>query len=456
VTAEYEVIDPATLELVDVVAEMTAADLDSTVSRAAAAQIVWECDADARRQYLRHMADILDEHGEELARLLSREQGKVISLARTEIAMSKAIFLSYADLAIEELELPDRNGRSVSVLNRPYGVVAAITPWNYPLTLLNVKLAPALLAGNTVVVKPARTTPLATRRMLELFAEILPPAVVQLVTGREAGHALAGHGGVGKVAFTGSTEVGQLLMHGAARTMTRLTLELGGNDAAIVLPESNLEFTVNGIMESAFRNAGQTCMSVKRVYVPRSQYAEYVDAFAANAARITVGRGLDESIKMGPLHSSGQLETVTGLRDDAIARGARMVAGGGRGSELPGWFHEATILADVDPTAPVVVEEQFGSVLPVVAYDDPAILIDQINQQPFGLGGSVWSADVELASALARKMDVGLAWVNQHNVVELDAPFGGRGLSGLGRERGRWGLESFFEPTTLNVRAQSA
>lgn len=455
-TAVYPVIDPATLDRIDDAAEMTLADLDRAVQSAIAAQLEWARDTDARRDALRDLAELLASNREELATLLSREQGKVLSLARTEIDMSTALFRHTAELPLADEALPDRAGRSVRVLNRPYGVVAAITPWNYPLTLLNVKLAPALLAGNAVLVKPARSTPLATRRMLELFADRLPAHVVQLITGREAGHALAAHPGVGKVAFTGSTEVGQTLLRTAADRMTRLTLELGGNDAAIVLPDSDIPFTVEGISSSAFRNAGQTCMSIKRVYVPRAQYADYVDAFAAQASSIRVGRGLDESVDMGPLHNRQQLETVQRLSADAVSRGGRIVAGGGRGSDLPGWFHEPTVLADVPSDAPLVVEEQFGSILPIVAYDEPEPLIDAINAQPYGLGGSVWSNDLERAEALATRMNVGLAWINQHNVVELDAPFGGRGLSGIGRERGRWGLEAFLEPTTLNMRAQNA
>ncbi len=450
----YSVRDPATLEIIDQVEEMTSDTLDRAIDFASASLRSWRKDPAVRAQILHECASTLRAHELELAELLTREQGKVLSLAKTEVQMSAGLFEWYADYVHEVPwveNLADRSSRKIRIENRPVGVVAAITPWNYPLTLLAVKLAPALLAGNTVLVKPARTTPLATRRMLELFADYLPPGVVQLVTGSVAGRRLSAHPAIAKIAFTGSTSVGQELLRQSAERMVRVTLELGGNDPAIVLDDAEPSIAASKIISSAFRNAGQTCMSIKRVYVPEHRYDEWVDGLADAASKLVVGHGLDNGVAMGPLHNASQLQNVQSLVADSLNRGGRIAYGGSRGCDLPGYFHQPTVVAELKDDAPLVSQEQFGSALPVVAYRGIDELVGRLNADPFGLGASVWTRDSEHGSQLASEIDTGLVWVNSHNVLELDAPFGGRRMSGIGSERGRWGLQAFLEPTTVSI-----
>lgn len=456
-TATYEVHDPATLELVGTAPLHGAHDVDAAVARSVAAGAGWAADRGARREALRLAAAALRAKAPKIGRTLSLEQGKVLREAVGEVLVAADVFDYYADLEWAEEEiLQERQGRSLRVQRRPVGVVAAITPWNFPISLLSVKLAPALAAGCTVIAKPSPTTPLSTIALVDAVAEFVPAGVVQWLTGRrEVNRALSEHPRVRKISFTGSTEVGAAIAAQAAPTVKRVTLELGGNDPAIVLPDADAAFTAAGIAGSAFRNAGQVCMAVKRVFVPAGREAEFVEAIAAEAARIAVGHGIAEGTAMGPMHNRSQLELVEGLVRDALDAGARLATGGGRGTDLPGYFLEPTVVTGAEFTTPLVALEQFGAALPVVAYQDVDSLVAQLNAQEFGLGASVWTPDLERAEILAGTIEAGTVWVNQHTVVELDAPFGGWKASGIGRERGQWGLEPYLELRTVNTRAHA-
>ncbi|MBD7996480.1 aldehyde dehydrogenase family protein [Arthrobacter sp. Sa2CUA1] len=451
----YEVFDPATLEVVGTAPLHTAEDMERAVALAGTAAAAWAADRGARRSALRSIAAAVRTQSGRLGEILSREQGKVLREAVMEFQVAAGLFDYYADLEWDQTEqLPERDGRRLSVDYRPVGLVGAITPWNFPISLLAVKLAPALVAGCTVIAKPSPSTPLSTIALVELMNGFLPPHVLTSVTGRGVlSRALSTLPGVRKISFTGSTEVGTAIMAQAAPTVKRVTLELGGNDPAIVLPDADPAFTAAGIIGSAFRNAGQVCMAVKRVFVPRSLAGELTEALAAAAAGLVVGRGLDAGTSMGPMHNAAQRDLVASLVTQAVNDGGKLAFGGGTGTSLPGYFMEPTIISDAPHNTPLVCSEQFGSALPVSVYDDVEDVLAQLNAQEFGLGASVWTPDLDRAGELAARIEAGTVWINQHTQVELDAPFGGWKASGMGRERGHWGLSEYLQTRTVNAMA---
>jgi len=450
----YAVYDPATLDLVGEAPQHTEEDVRQAIRQAQQASTSWAADREIRRAALREIANLVRVDAERLGRLLSLEQGKVLAEAIGEFKTAADLFSYYADLEWEEIEtLPPRQGRTVEVQNRPVGIVGTITPWNFPISLLSVKLAPALVAGCTVIAKPSPTTPLSTIALVDLMNQVLPRGVLQTRTSsnRTVNVALSTLPEIRKISFTGSTEVGTAVAVQAAETVKRVTLELGGNDAALVLDDADIERTAHGILNSAFRNAGQVCMAVKRVYVPRSIAKDLAEAMAAQTQNIVVGHGIDEGTTMGPMHNESQLSTVRSLVENAVSSGARVIAGGSSSSELPGYFMDPTLVVDAHAEMPLVYEEQFGSALPIVTYNDLDTAVTEVNAGPYGLGASVWSQDLDRAKSLAGRLESGTVWINQHTVVELDAPFGGWKTSGLGRERGRWGLDEYLEPRTVNT-----
>lgn len=453
----YDVLDPATLDVVAQVPENTAEDTRQAALRARSALRSWERDRGARADALVKIAEKIEANLDALGEVLSREQGKPIAEAKMEFTVAAGLFRYYAKLDWDDtISLPERDGRNVEVLNRPVGVVGTITPWNFPISLLCVKLAPALIAGCTVLAKPAPTTPASAIALVELMNTVLPENVVQVLTGsnRTVSVALASEPLVNKISYTGSTAVGTSLMQQAAENITRVTMELGGNDAAIVLDDADIEVTARGIIGSAFRNAGQVCMAVKRVYVPESLRADFTEAVVAEVNKFVLGRGIDSSTTLGPMHNASQRDYVRELVDAAEADGATVLAGHQR-CELPGYFQTPTIVANAAQDMRIVREEQFGAALPIVSYSSLDQAIELANDSEFGLGASIWTPDMERARQLAPELEAGTVWINQHTVVELDAPFGGWKQSGVGRERGRWGLDAYLEPTTVNWRAHN-
>ncbi len=453
--AQYEVHDPATLKLVGHAPENTAQDVELAVSAARAASAGWAADREARRSALRAGAALIRRDLDALSTLLSREQGKPKAEAAGEFTVAAGLFEYYADLGWDETEpLAPRADRTLEVQYRPVGLVGTITPWNFPISLLCVKLAPALVAGCTVIAKPSPSTPLSTIALVNLLNEVLPPGVLQVRTSsrRTVNVALSTSPGIRKISFTGSTEVGISIAQQAASTVKRVTMELGGNDPAVVLDDADIAVTARGIVGSAFRNAGQVCMAVKRVYVPRSRSAELAEAIATEAARHVLGHGIADGTTMGPMHNESQLKLVRGLVDSAVGAGARILSGGTAGCDLPGYFLSPTVVIDAEPGMDLVEQEQFGAALPIVAYDNLDETIAGLNAGEFGLGASVWSPDQERAHAIASRIEAGTVWVNQHTLVEPDAPFGGWKASGVGRERGRWGLEEYLETRVINAR----
>jgi acyl-CoA reductase-like NAD-dependent aldehyde dehydrogenase len=437
-----EVRNPATGEPFASAPDCSRGQLDDAMHAARDAYPGWRVDEAARRAALKRIADILNEQADDLARLLVTEQGKPLLDARREITTAALWFSYYADLDIPVETIQDDERATVVVLRRPIGVVAAITPWNYPVVQASWKLAPALLAGNTVVLKPSPYTPLTNLRLGELLLDVLPPGVLNIVSGGdELGRAMTEHEIPLKVSFTGSVATGKKVAMATAPDLKRTTLELGGNDAAIILDDMDPVRAAEGLFAGAFANCGQVCSAIKRAYVPERLYADLVEALAEQARTAKVGNGLTEGVRIGPINNRPQFERVSGLVEDARAHGARIVAGGGPGEG--GYFYQPTILADVSDGVRIVDEEQFGPALPVIAYTDVEDAVRRANATHFGLSGSVWSADPDRAADVGAQLECGTVWVNTHRALSPHQPFGGHKWSGLGTENGPWGLLGF-------------
>ncbi len=446
---ELEVINPATEQVFARCPRASAAQLDQAVAAAKAAFPSWAAKPIIeRRAAIRQFADAIEEQAPALARLLTQEQGKPLPEAEAEIGYSVAFIRQLAshDLPVKLIE--DSDTRRVEQHRRPLGVVGAIIPWNFPVLVLGFKLPFALLAGNTLVIKPAPTTPLTTLRLGELMAAIFPPGVVNVITDlNDLGGKLTSHPDVAKISFTGSTETGRKVMASAASTIKRLTLELGGNDAAVVLPDVDPAKVASGLFGAAFMNAGQVCLAIKRVYA----HADIYDALCTELARLAeeavVDDGLTQGAQIGPLQNRMQYEKVLGFLDDAKKHG-KVVAGGIE--ERPGYFVRPTIVRDITDGTRLVDEEQFGPILPVIRYSDPEDALARANASPWGLGGSIWSADLELARRLASRMDAGTIWINKHLDFGPTMPFGGAKQSGVGVEFAEEGLHEFTQLHVIN------
>ena len=446
-----EVRNPADGAIAGLMPLATPADLDAAVAAAAAAFPAWAATPDAERQALcGKVADIIEAHAEELAQLLTLEQGKPLNGLGSRFELSGAVAWTRATAAITlpvEILQDTPEGR-VELHRKPIGVVGSITPWNWPVMIAIWHLIPAIRAGNTVVSKPSSLTPLSTIRMVELMNEVLPPGVVNVVTCE--GSLLPAHPGISKVVFTGSTPVGKKVMQAASATLKRLTLELGGNDAGIVLPDADPAKIAEGLFWGAFINNGQTCAALKRLYVHESVHDAVCAALVAYAANIPVGDGRQEQSVLGPVQNEKQFNLVRELVEDARAHGGKVLLGGNPGNG-PGFFYPPTLIANVDNGMRVVDEEQFGPVLPVIKYTSLDEVIARANASEFGLGGSVWSSDIEAAKAVARRLECGSVWINKHGAIQPNAPFGGVKQSGIGVEFGVEGLKEFTTIQTLLV-----
>jgi acyl-CoA reductase-like NAD-dependent aldehyde dehydrogenase len=446
-----DVINPATRRRFMAAPRADRAQLDQAVAAAKTAFPAWSATPLRQRgALLVKLAEALEAEQGEFARLLTEEQGKPLPQALWEIAISIAVLRYFATLDLPLEVLKEDGTQKVVRQHRPLGVVAAITPWNLPLLLLMIKVAPAILAGNTVVAKPAPTTPLTTLRFGELCARILPPGVVNIVVDQnDLGAALTSHADVAKVAFTGSTATGKKVMASAAGTLKRLTLELGGNDAAIVLEDADPKEVAPKIYAAATFISGQACIAIKRLYVHDSIYDAVCDELGRLARETVVGDGLEPGTQMGPLQNRTQFERVKELLEDGRRNGT-VVAGGGV-LEREGYFVQPTIVRDIPDTARLVREEQFGPVLPVLRYSEIDDAIARANDSDYGLGGSVWSSDRERAFRVATQVNAGMVWVNKHLDPGLDTPFAGAKQSGIGVEMGQEGLEEFTQATIINM-----
>jgi len=436
------VVDPATGE---VFAEAPACSREQLNQAMAAAQAAagWGKDDAARVTALHAAADAIAASRDELAAVLSREQGKPLQAAEFEVAETARWLSAAAGLEIpREIAQDDKRGYVV-VERRPLGVVAAITPWNFPLLLAGWKLGPALRAGNTVVLKPSPFTPLSSLLLGEVLNQVLPAGVVNVVSGGdELGAWMTQHPVVRKISFTGSVETGKLIAAAAAPDLKRFTLELGGNDAAIVLPDADLESIGRRLFWGAFINNGQICAGIKRVLVPEALHDDLVECLAEWARKVRVGAGTEPRVQLGPVNNAPQFERVSGLVEDALARGGKAAAGGSP-LDRPGYFFAPTILTGLAEGTRIVDEEQFGPALPVMAYRTVEEAVARANATSFGLSGSVWGTDTDQAAQVAAQIDSGVVFVNDHLTLEPHLPFGGVKWSGAGVENGPWGLEEF-------------
>ena len=382
--------------------------------------------------------------------MLTSEQGKPLGDASMEVSGAGVWFKYFADLELPREVIQDDENALIEVLRRPLGVVAAITPWNFPLILASWKIAPALLAGNTMVLKPSPYTPLSTLKLGQLLASVLPPGVLNVVSGGDdLGAWMTSHPVPAKISFTGSVATGKHVAASAAPDLKRVTLELGGNDAAILLDDIDPAAIANKLFWGAFQNNGQVCSAIKRVYVPEALYDDVVDALAEQARSVKVGEGTGEGVQLGPINNRPQYERVSELVADAISGGATAVTGG-KPVDGPGYFYEPTILAGLSDGTRIVDEEQFGPALPVISYRDVDDAVERANATMFGLSGSVWSADADRASEVASRLECGTAWVNTHLALQPNQPFGGAKWSGIGVENGPWGLYGFTEIQVLH------
>jgi acyl-CoA reductase-like NAD-dependent aldehyde dehydrogenase len=450
-SATFDVINPSTGQAHAAAPECTRDQLDQAFDSAATAYPAWRSDESGRRKALKDAADaLMAASGGDLAKTLTAEQGKPLQEATFEI-IGAAIWLQYyADLEIPREVIQDDANALVEVLRRPLGVVAAITPWNYPLVLASWKIAPALLAGNTMVLKPSPYTPLSTLKIGELLRDVLPPGVLNIVTGGDdLGAWMTSHPVPRKISFTGSIATGKKVAAAAAPDLKRVTLELGGNDPAIVLDDADPATVAEKVFAGAFQNNGQVCSAIKRVYVPERLYGDVVEALAVKARAAKFGDGLEEGVELGPINNKPQYERVSELVADALSGGARAAAGGGP-VDRPGYFFEPTILADLTDGTRIVDEEQFGPALPVISYTDVDDAVARANATHFGLSGSVWGTDTDRAAAVAEQLECGTAWVNTHLALAPQQPFGGFKWSGVGVENGPWGLMSFTDIQVLH------
>ncbi len=446
----FDVVNPATGEVFERAPKCSPAQLDDAMDAAARAFPAWSANEELRVAALRELASAISDAGDELTAILMQETGKPGAVAAIEAPAAATWLTYYADLELTTEVLQDNERAKVTVLRRPLGVVAAIAPWNVPIAIAFFKLAPALRAGNTVVLKPSPFTPLATLRLGEIAREILPPGVLNVVTGGdELGALMTRHPIPRKVSFTGSVDTGKKVAVSAAADLKRVTLELGGNDPAILLDDVDLDASAQGLFWTAFYNNGQACTLVKRVYAPEHRYDEVVEALAAQARAVPVGDPTDAGNLLGPLSTRFQFERVSELVEDALSSGA-VAAAGGRAIDGKGYFYEPTILRGTADGSRIVDEEQFGPVLPVIPYTDLDDAVDRANATTYGLGASVWSADPDRGAAVASRLQAGTTWVNTHAVLTPYAPFTGHKWSGLGVENGPWGLYGFTEIQVLH------
>lgn len=462
---EMSIVDPATEEVIQTVPAGADEDVDLAVKEASAAFVQWSTtDAEERAKLIRKGLALIEGSSKDIAETLVHEQGKPMTEARGELQHFVHGMEYYADLATKMRgayqELPSALGPAFGmVIRRPIGVVGAIVPYNYPLTLMGTKVGPALATGNTVIVKPSETTPLATLRVAELMREAgLPPGVLNVVTGTGpvAGKALVSHPDVRRIAFTGGSNTGRKVMEIAGPQFKRVTLELGGSDPVIICPDADLEKAAKSTLIGRYWNNGQSCLATKRAYVFSEVYEEFVERLVAGAQRYEPGEGWTKpekpKIRIGPLNSAQQRDTVARQLEESLDKGGKVVAGGSRPKERDkGFFFTPTIVTDAAHDSPVATEEVFGPVLPVFRINDVDEGIRMANASPYGLGSSIWTHDIRLIHKAAQEIEAGMTWVNQIHYGYDEMPFGGVKQSGIGKEHGAEALDYYTELKSVVV-----
>jgi acyl-CoA reductase-like NAD-dependent aldehyde dehydrogenase len=451
-TESIPVINPATEEILDEVPRHTPEDTRTAVEAARAAFRDWKrIPANERAAALHQVAAKIRDHHDEIVRLLTQEEGKPIPENDEELWWCEETFDYYAELARHErgrVIPPGATGQFNFVLKEPRGVIGCITPWNYPLLLLIWKVAPALAAGNTVVIKPSQLTPLSTLRLVEVACDHLPPSVINVVTGfgSEVGETLVTHPDVPMIAITGSLAVGQQVARQAAPMMKKLHLELGGKDPMVIAPDIDLEMAVSGLAYAALINAGQVCTSTERVYVHESIFPQFSEELADFVAKLRLGNGLDEGTDIGPMIRDKFRVVVEGQLSEAVSKGAKILIGGKRPAQFEkGFFLEPAVVTNVDHSMVLMREETFGPVIPLMPYRDFDEAIALANDCKYGLGASLMTHDAKLVKRFFEEVSAGTIWINDPLTDNFAGPFGGMKMSGLGRELGQEGLDEYYE-----------
>lgn len=451
--ASFDVVDPSTARPFARSPDASADQLERAVAAARRAFATWsELGWERRGETLRRFAAALRQRSEELARLLTLEQGKPLAESRTEILRAADNADGYSHQQVPPRVLRDDAHERIEEHFRPAGVAAVISPWNSPVSLFMLRAGPLLQSGSTVVAKPSPYTPLTTLRLGEIGREVFPPGVLNVIAGLDPlGQHLVEHPGVDRVSFTGSVATGKRVMASAAATLKRVGLELGGNDAAILLDDVDVEAVAPQLLWAALRNCGQICMAVKRIYAPASIHEAVVEAVGRHARAVRMGPGVEEGVQLGPLQNEMQFGIVRRLLEETRALpGVRVVAGGSVG-DGPGYFVQPTVLADLPDDARLVQEEQFGPLVPILRYRSVDEAVERANASRFGLSASVWSRDPTRARQVAARLQVGTVWINQHMVLDPDTPFGGWKESGLGRGNGQTGLIACLESQVIRT-----
>jgi acyl-CoA reductase-like NAD-dependent aldehyde dehydrogenase len=451
--ATIAVVNPATEQVIGHVPDASLAQLEAAVEAAKAAFPAWSMrPIEERQAMIAAIGEHMLRHKSGLSRLFTAEQGRPLGGAEWEIEVCAQWCEALAGVTLPVELVEDSDTRRVEIHHRPIGVVGAITPWNAPLLMAIWKIAPALLAGNTVVLKPSPYTPLSTLKLGELLRDVLPAGVLNIVSGgNDLGQWITSHPDIGKVSFTGSTATGKRVMESAAQTLKRVTLELGGNDAAIVLPDVDPKTIAPQLFWGAFFNSAQVCVAIKRLYVHADIYDAVAHELVEFAKTVALGDGSLQGVDLGPVQNAMQYEKLKQLLDDARAAGQTFLIGG-EVSEGPGYFIPITIVDNPPETSRVVTEEAFGPVLPLLKYDDINDVIGRANDSEAGLGGSVWSNDLEQARAIAAQLQTGTVWINEMFAFLPNAPFGGHKQSGVGVEHGMAGLLEFTNSQTITSR----
>ncbi len=448
-TKTFKVKNPSTGKIVGEAPRASTKQLDAAVDAAARAFDGWSKVSDEERSKACHgVAEAIEKNADELSRLLTREQGKPLNGlgSRFEIGGAQAWAHFTADLQLPVEIIQDNEEGKVEMYRKPIGVVGSITPWNWPVLIAVWHIIPAIRSGNTVVIKPSPYTPLSTIRLVQIMNEVLPAGVVNCITGEDSlGAAMSTHKGIGKIIFTGSCNTGKKVMESAAHTLKRLTLELGGNDAGIVMEDADPKEIAEGLFWGAFINGGQTCAALKRLYVHDKIYDKVCKHLTNFSKKMPMGDGLNEDNVLGPISNKMQYKKVDRLVKDAVKKGGRVLLGANPKKKGPGYFYPITLIGDVDHGIALVDEEQFGPALPIIRYKDIDKVIAKANDNPNGLGGSIWSKDIKAAKAAALKMECGTVWINKHGAIQPNAPFGGVKSSGIGVEFGKEGLAEYTD-----------
>ncbi|MFZ1742953.1 MAG: aldehyde dehydrogenase family protein [Pontixanthobacter sp.] len=452
-----EVLNPANEQVVGLVPSCGEAELDRAVAAARKAFKTWsKTPIDDRRAVIQAMAGAIKENADELYRLLTTEQGKPHDQAKGEIFGAIGMMSAQSTLSLDEVINEDSDQRLSRTRRVPVGVVGGIVPWNFPVMMAMQKIAPAMLSGCTIVLKPSPFTPLTTLRIAELIKDIVPAGVVNIITGEDTlGPLITNHPDINKITFTGSTATGKKIMEGASKDLKRITLELGGNDASIVLPDADVSKVAEQLFWSSFSNAGQICVAAKRIYIHEDIYDEMAATIAEVAKNVTVGDGSQQGTGVGPIQNKKQYDRVCELIQDAKDNGYKFLVGGDVDPSGSGYYVPITIMDNPPESARIVAEEQFGPVMPLMKFSTTEEVIQRANNSDYGLAGAVWTGDTDKGVAVAEQLETGTVWVNEYLHLSPFAPFGGHKQSGFGAEYGVEGLKEFTYSQVITVKKEA-